>query len=454
MASRKSSATSNIALVAIAPVVLALLASTAAFAQTLPTLHRFAAQSGGTIPLSGTLLADQSANLYGTTNYGGASNDGTVFELSPPVTDGAWTETVLHSFAGGSDGVSPTGHLVADAVGNLYGVTAFGGSGSSGIVYQLVPPATTGGGWTENVLYSFQGFADGSFPSAGLIFDSSGNLYGETGFGGSCATNQGSGTIYELSPPTVPGNPWTKTTLFSFTQNCGGTDGHSPSGGLVLGKGGALYGTTTFGGAPQGTEPAEGTVFRLGPPVAGKTEWTFSTLHTFTVGTDGMNPRAGVVFDSKGNLYGTTQAGGDLSACPSGTPGCGTAFELSPAGGGVWNETIIYAFTGGNDGGDPFTPLLVDGNGNLYGTATNGGVGTCAGSQLGGCGSVFKLIPPSTSGGTWTEVTLHTFTGTSSDEGMPYSGVIFGKNHRLFGTVAGNNLATPKQYGTVFKVVP
>jgi uncharacterized repeat protein (TIGR03803 family) len=174
-----------------------------AFSQTLLTLHHFNAQSGGTIPLQGSLLADASGNLYGATYYGGTANDGTVFELSPPTSGGAWTETVLYGFAGGTDGRSPFASLVADQAGNLYGSTTYGGTtGDNGIVFQLVRPTTTGGAWVENVLYRFQGGSnDGTYPSGGLIFDGAGNLYGETGFGGAC----NDGTVFELSPPASQG---------------------------------------------------------------------------------------------------------------------------------------------------------------------------------------------------------------------------------------------------------
>jgi uncharacterized repeat protein (TIGR03803 family) len=422
--------------------LLQLLIATSAFSQSLVSMHHFGAQSAGRVPLQGSLLADASGNLYGTTYYGGTANDGTVFELSPPTSGGTWTETVLYSFAGGADGRSPFASLVADQAGNLYGATTYGGTiDENGVVFQLVRPTTTGGAWTENVLYRFQGGSnDGRWASGGLIFDGAGNLYGETAFGGSC----NNGTVFELSPPASQGGAWTETILYSF-QSCNGSDGAEPGGGLAFDKGGALFGTTTFG------SNAGGTAFRLLPPAAGHNQWTETVLHNFTSGSDGYNPYGGVTIDSKGNLYGTTSTGGGSNGTNcTGTSGCGIVFELSPpaVAGGEWTETILYVFTGGDDGASPFAGVIFDRNGNLYGTAVNGGIATC------GCGAVFKLTPPSTQGGAWRETTLHTFTGAGSDEGLPYSGLSFGKNRRLYGATSGNNAAKPRQYGTVFKIVP
>jgi hypothetical protein len=209
------------------------------------------------------------------------------------------------------------------------------------------------------------------------------------------------------------------------------------------------YGTTV--GIPGGT------VFRLLPPTAGHAQWTEKVLHSFTSGSDGYNPYGGVTIDSKGNLYGATATGGGSNGTNcTGTSGCGIVFELSPpaVAGGEWTETILYVFTGGNDGASPFAGVIFDRNGNLYGTVVNGGLGTCSGSYDGGCGAVFKLTRPSTQGGAWTETTLHTFTGAGGDEGLPYTGLTFGKNGRLYGATSGNNGAKPRQFGTIFKIVP
>jgi hypothetical protein len=198
-----------------------------------------------------------------------------------------------------------------------------------------------------------------------------------------------------------------------------------------------------------------GTIFQLTPPAAGKTEWGGKILYSFVGPTDGYHPLGGVIADHSGNLYGTTQNGGTSSECPT-TEGCGTVFELSPPAihGNPWPETTLYTFTGGNDGAAPSTPLIFAHGGNLYGTATEGGIGTCNGLQdMGGCGSIFELSPPSSPGAPWTETTLHTFTGTNPDQGLPDSGLIVGKSGKLYGTTVGNEYDNP-MHGTIYSVVP
>jgi uncharacterized repeat protein (TIGR03803 family) len=184
------------------------------------------------------LFADASGALYGTTIYGGTGSNGTVFKLTPPTTTGgAWTETVLHSFmpAGSEGGLPETGALIADASGALYGTTLSGGNG--GTVFKLTPPTTMNGEWTETVLIS--GLAR---PYAGLIADASGALYGTAYFGGT----SGFGSIFKLTPPTTTGGTWTETVLYSFT---GGVDGAYPQAGLIADASGTLYGTTAAGGS-------------------------------------------------------------------------------------------------------------------------------------------------------------------------------------------------------------
>ncbi|MGH9206790.1 MAG: choice-of-anchor tandem repeat GloVer-containing protein, partial [Acidimicrobiales bacterium] len=300
--------------------------------------------------------ADSSGNLYGTTGSGGASNDGVVFKLTP-----GGTETVLHSFAGGaSDGSLPAAGLIADSSGNLYGTTSEGGASNNGVVFKLSPDGT------ETVLHTFAGgSSDGANPRAGLIADSSGNLYGTTGSGG--ASNDG--VVFKLTPG------GTETVLHTFM---GGGDGAFPLAGLIADSSGNLYGTTESGG---GTGCIAGfgcgTVFKLSP---GGTE---TVLYSFKGGpSDGAQPFAGLYADSSGNLYGTTSGGGASR--------WGTVFKLSPGG----TETV-YSFTGGSDGGQPVAGLIADSSGNLYGTIEHGGAPGCSG----GCGVVFKLtgtgfVPP------------------------------------------------------------
>jgi uncharacterized repeat protein (TIGR03803 family) len=434
------------------PIVLvvssALLTVPSVFAQTPITIHNFGANEKSMVPMIfwRQLLADSQGNLYGTTYFGGSASDGTVFELSPPTTRGAsWTETVLHTFVGGSDGANPGGRLVADAAGNLYGATYSGGPMGEGTVYQLVPPSSVGGAWTENVLYLFHG-TDGESPASGLLMDAAGNLYGATENGGTCSS---SGVIYKLSPPSVSGAPWTETVLHNFYGGCGGRDGSVPIGDLTFTKSGAILAGTFWGGAT-----GIGAIYELVPPQPGKTLWQGRILYSFLGPTDGYHPLGGVIADHAGNLYGTTQDGGTSSACPS-SQGCGVVFELSPpiAPGNPWTETTLYAFTGGNDGAAPSTPLIFDNGGNLYGTATEGGIGTCNGLQVtGGCGSIFELSPPASGSTSWVETTLHTFTGTNPDEGLPDSGLIVGKSGKLYGTTVGNG--DPPLHGTLYTLKP
>ncbi len=208
--------------------------------------------------------------------------------------------------------------------------------------------------------------ADGWIPSAGLIFDAAGNLYGTTGLGGT----DGVGTVFEL---TRAGGGWTEQVLYNF-----GTDGAYPGGGLTFDSAGNLYGTTGEGGIH-----ILGTVFELTPTVGGG--WTETVLHNFGSGTDGAYPGAGVTFDAAGNLYGTTQYGGTYNSCSG---GCGTVFELTPTAGGGWTEQVLLNFNG-TGGANPYAGLIFDGAGNLYGT-TQFTYDNCSGFY---CGTVFELMP-------------------------------------------------------------
>ena len=216
---------------------------------------------------------------------------------------------MLYSFNfNGTDGADPAAGLIFDAAGNLYGTTYGGGTYDWGTVFELTPAA--GGGWTEKVLYSFLGGADGFFPAADLIFDAAGNLYGTTGYGGA----YDNGTVFELTP--TGGGDWTEKLLHSFSYNLNGMDGTYPQAGLIFDAAGNLYGTTVGGGNYGG-----GTVFELTPTAGGN--WTETVLHNFNRnGTDGADPYAGLIFDGAGNLYGTTSFG-DVY-------GDGTVFQLTP----------------------------------------------------------------------------------------------------------------------------
>jgi uncharacterized repeat protein (TIGR03803 family) len=261
----------------------------------------------------------------------------------------------------------------------------------------------------EQILYSFgTQSGDGSFPAGALIADAAGNLYGTTVNGGVGRF----GTVFELSPG--PHDHWTETVLHSFTA---GPDGASPYGSLVLDSKGNLYGTASNGGSPLCVFGC-GTVFELSPPAIQGGSWTFTLLYTFTGGSDGAIPPAGLTFDAQGNLYGTTFLGGVGSCAPETAPGCGVVFELSPPAqaGGVWNETVLYAFTGGSDGGLPIAPVVFGVDGNPYGTTEGGGNTECQFNFIRGCGTVFGLSR--SSGGTWTEVVLHGFGTAPGHDGV------------------------------------
>jgi uncharacterized repeat protein (TIGR03803 family) len=410
--------------------VAGLLGARPAQAQTETVLYSFCSMPNcidGSAPV-GNLVLDPQGNVYGTTLDGGDQESGIVFE----VTSGG-TETVLHSlgrYAGAygegglirdakgnlygttegssyfgllgskyfgsvfklekqnlqylyrftdknvANGAVPTSGLVKDALGNLYGTAQYGGSGSCagygcGTVFKVTPKGT------QTVLYNFLGKTDGEAPNGGLLLDSAGNLYGTTDFGGGGGTGCGQaaycGTVFKVAPD------GTEKILYSFA---GGADGGRPLAGLVMDAEGNLYGTTLEGGTSSHCSDGCGTVFKVTP------DGTETVLHSFGESTDGISPTSGLVMDGQGTLYGTTRDGGDLG-CQAGG-GCGTVFKVTPDA----TETVLYRFTGGTDGATPYGGLVLDGQGNLYGTTVAGGVGPCDNYQdLPGCGVVFKVTP-------------------------------------------------------------
>ncbi len=356
-------------------------------------LHNFNDNGNDGYSPYGGLIFDGSGNLYGTTYYGGGSGTcnepystgcGTVFELTPPISPAThWTEAKLHTFDL-SGGYWPEASLIFDGSGNLYGTTYQGGCGGSydGNVFELTPPISPATHWTENQLHCFSG-ANGGFSTSSLILDGSGNLYGTTSSEGA----HGYGIVFELTPPTPPATHWTEKILYSFKDN--GKDGVYPYASLILDSSGNLYGTTFGGGAhnPAGcaslyiTGSGCGTVFELSPPIPPATEWTETILHSFDDnGVDGVHPYASLIFDSSGNLYGTTESGGayNSGSCEGSNDneGCGTVFEFSPPipPATQWTEKILHSFNdNGVDGYNPYSNLIFDGNGNLYGTTYSGG---------------------------------------------------------------------------------
>jgi hypothetical protein len=242
-----------------------------------------------------------------------------VFELSPPKTKGGkWTEKVLHGFKGGTDGANPNGGLVLDSKGAIYGTTFFGGNESGecgtvgcGTAFELKPPAQKGSAWTKKVVYRFHG-QDGANPSAGVVFGKNGNLYGAA----SAGATSGNGAVFDLAAPTG-GGLWKETVLYRFTD---GNDGSSPRSALIFDAKGYLYGTALGGRSHLGV------AFRLKPPKHGS-PWSLTTLYNFTGPPEGSEPKAKPISDGLGNLYSTTQYGGTGTACQG---GCGTVFEISP----------------------------------------------------------------------------------------------------------------------------
>jgi len=367
-------------------------------------LYGFPPASGGTAAV-GPLMQDRVGAIYGATYEGGTANAGVVYKLDP-----RGRETVLYTFTGGADGSGPTGPLVRDSAGNLYGTTIRGGlafgSHGFGVAYKLDPAGH------QTVLHSFSGQADGALPSS-VVLDSSGNLYGTAAEGGAGSkTGIQEGVVFEID------SSGAFRVLYSFT---GLSDGGQPQAGVIRDSGGNLYGTTWSGGEYDG-----GTVFMLAPT------GDETVLHSFSGGTDGANPSGGVARDRAGNLYGTTANYGVL---PGGKEGEGVAFRL----GADEAFATLYTFPGGAAGGGPLVGVVCDTAGNLYGTAPSGGQPGCGGS---GCGILFRVSPSGT------ETVLHSFTG-GSDGGLPYFGVTLDPSGNLYRTTSAGGAG---QGGVLYQV--
>jgi uncharacterized repeat protein (TIGR03803 family) len=337
----------------------------------------------------------------------------------------ASTYKVLYKFTGGADGASPNG-LILDKLGNLYGTTSAGGATGNGTVFKLEP--LPGGTWKETVLHSFSG-PDGASPAAGLVSDASGNLYGTTWQGGSSCMffENGCGVVFKLRPKSD--GTWAESVLHKFK---GGFDGATPFGGVILDKAGNLYGTTESLGSG-----GAGDVFQLKRNSNGT--WTENILYMFTgLGPDGASPESTLVFDGVGNLYGTTNNGGNMN-CPD-QFGCGVAFKLMPDPGESWNESVLHTFCSEAGCADGIYPnaMVFDKAGNLYGTT--------GGNGLNSDGTVFRL---SESGGSWNEDVLYHFDGTQGSG--PLAGLIFDAAGNLYGTACCGGSAND---GVAFKLSP
>ena len=387
-------------------------ANPAAQAQTFTVLHNFTGGADGGSPYAG-LTRNGASNFYGTTAVGGSDGNGTVFELRHA--GSGWVLTPLYSFQGMPDGSTPQAQVTIGPNGSLYGTTTQGGEYAQGTVFNLTPasrpPAKVFDSWTETLLHSFSGAEnDGAFPGSDVVFDSAGNIYGTTTFGGI----YNSGTAYELTPSSG-------SVRVLYNYNCGEEITFSAD--LIFDRLGNLYGTFGYCG-PYGY----GEVYKLTPSGSG---WTTSILYAFQGGNDGANPVAGLVSDASGNLYGNTITGG--------AGGGGTVYELSNAGLN-WTFSVLYGIVGRFDSGSDNGSLVMDSDGNLYGTTVSGG--------LYGRGSVFKLTQHAD--GSWTFTDIYDFSGLL-DGGGPNGGLILDEAGNLYGTTDSGGSS---ERGVVFEITP
>jgi uncharacterized repeat protein (TIGR03803 family) len=360
----------------------------------------------------GALLLDGKGDLFGATiNGGGPNEQGLIYELSP--TRSGYQESIVYNFNGGdAEGGAPAGNLIADSKGDTFG-TASGGAGGAGLVFELTPGGQ--GGYTEHVLHEFSG-PDGDSPNGGVTADAKGDLFGVAASGGA----GGDGVVYELTPDGQGG--YAEQTVHDFTGT--GEDGIRPEAGVTVDANGNLFGTTASGGAD-----GEGTVFELTPQGAGG--YTEHVIHAFTgAGDDGAYPGDELAFGPDGELFGATSFGGSADV--------GTVFELTPDQAGGYTEQTIYSFSAEDDqyenadGAYPDAGVTVDANGDVFGTASDGGST--------GNGVVFELV---NTDGQYEERTVHNFTG--HDGGGPDGPVIADAQGDLYGT-------TSLGYGNVYEI--
>jgi uncharacterized repeat protein (TIGR03803 family) len=399
--------------------VILMLATSARAGSKFRVLYSFQCNPSGCYP-SGGLAFDAAGDLYGTT-FGGGNANATIFRLAPTSGD-RWTYSLLYTLTI-SQGSALVAGVTLDRAGNLYGTADYGGTHDVGSVFELSPDPATPEGWALQVLHSFlNSYDDGSGPWDRVLLDKAGNVYGTTRDGG--AEGAAGGIVFELTPGS--GGDWTENILYGFPAN---RDGCCSRAELIFDGAGNLYGTAAGDGGP----PCYcGVVFELRHT---PTAWKETVLHRFQ-GPDGSTPITGLVFDAKGNLYGTTQEGG--------ANGEGTIFKLTPTAGGRWTHTILYDFPQFQNGAGPVSTLAFDKAGNLYGTAA-GGIETCSG----GCGVVYKLAPGSN--GKWTYRVLHRFTD-KNDGAEPNGAVIFDKTGKhLYGTAI---FGGTYNQGVVYEITP
>jgi uncharacterized repeat protein (TIGR03803 family) len=375
--------------------------------------------------------------------------------------------TQIYSFTGNAGGEYTDTELARDNAGNLYGTSVQGGAFGSGTVFKVTPAGV------HHVLYSFTGGADGGEPYKGVTLNANGDLIGTavTGGGGSC--EGGCGVVFKVS---YSGGVWTQSVLHTFT----GADGSGPGSPVSVDRNGNVYGTT-----PTGGKFSVGVVYQLTPGQAG---WTFQVIHNFTGGADGAGGSAGrLLIDSAGHLYGVCTVGGVTGfgtvyklalvngtwrfttlyafkdqpdgASPygalildrqgnlygttyyAGANDLGTVYRLSYAN-GTWTESVLYSFKGGTDGASPISSLVRDAAGNLYGTTSDGGAASCV------CGVIFKLAPGSN--GTWTESVAYSFLGTPKP-GFAYNGMVPDWKGNFYGATVHGGTTND---GAIYKFTP
>jgi uncharacterized repeat protein (TIGR03803 family) len=409
----------------LASAVIAAFLSTTCLSQTEQVLYSFQGSSDGSEPVGGVTV--RGSNLYGTTSFGGAVGFGTVFQLHRTAT--GWLKQVLYNFTGASDGGFPSARVIFDTSGNLYGVTSSGGATSAN---GCAPSGCgvvfelqfSGGRWHEEVIHSFIS-SDGSGPGSDLIFDNKGNLYGTTAGGGNASCFGGCGTVFQLARS---GGGWTFSSLYAFS---GGADGASPLGGqLAIDASGNLYGTTSS----QGDAACNcGTVFELSPSGG---SWQENTLYRFTGGPDGAYPDAHVRFRG-GSIFGST--------CCGGAHGAGVVFQLRSLG-GAWIERPIYTFLDGSDGSSPGFQITFDPTGNIYGMTLTGGNTGCGFPSS--CGTVYKLT---SSSGRWSKTTLYSFMPNGGDAHSPAGSVTLDSVGNIYGATDEGGTTNN---GAIFEITP
>ncbi len=390
-------------------------------AQSFQVIHSFTGQGDDGTPTAG-LTPDGAGTFYGTTSGITIASNGSVFKLGASIS--GWILSPLNNFHQAGGGARPSDKVTIGPDGNLYGETYLGGQGdcggegSCGVVFKLQPPPRACASflcpWKQIVLYQFGMPPDAGLPVGEVIFDTAGNLYGVTAYGGSGPCGGGCGAVYKLTPS---GGAWTETVIYSFL---GGSTGQLPLGGLILDAAGNLYGTALGGSAGQGV------IYELSPSNAG---WTQTILHTFQ-GSDGAGPIGSLIADRFGNLYGTTNGGIGIY---------GTVFELSHPGNSF---QVLYTFPS-EYGDGPYGTLVFDNSGNLYGVVLGGAYGN---------GAVFKLAP---SNGSWIEIDLHDF--QASDGSNPNGGLVFDSAGNLYGTTRQGGTISGICYsgcGTIWEITP